>query len=147
MDKPDFTYRTATAPDVDDILTIFAEVAPEVPTLGVVEGTKERVEGWVGTGASSVALDADGKIVGYALAGGDGNGGIDLVYLGVTATARGKGVCSGTVDGLKEHSVPITAAVRHNNTGLMAERFQHLGFEVLEKQKEQTKFRWKPVGQ
>jgi hypothetical protein len=147
MDKPEITYQTATAADVDDILTIFAEVAPEVPTVGVIEGTKEMVQRLAGSGASSVALDADGKIVGYALAGGDGNGGIDLVYLGVTATARGKGVCSGIVDGLKEHGVPITAAVRHNNKGLMAERFQHLGFEVLEKQEEQTKFRWKPDGQ
>ena len=146
MNKPDITYRTATAADVDDILTIFAEVAPEVPTVGVVEGTKERVEGWVGTGASSVALDADGKIVGYALAEGDGEDGT-LVYLGVTGAARGKGVCSGIVAGLKEHGMPITAAVRNNNKSSMAERFERLGFEVLEKQQEQTKFRWKTDGQ
>jgi hypothetical protein len=89
MDKPEITYQTATAADVDDILTIFAEVVPEVPTVGVIEGTKEMVQRLAGSGASSVALDADGKIVGYALAGGDGNGGIDLVYLGVTANILG----------------------------------------------------------
>jgi hypothetical protein len=147
MDKPNITYRTANADDVDDILTIFAEVAPEVPTIGVVEGTKELAAGWVATGASSVALDVDGKVVGYALAEGDGKDGISLVYLGVTGAARGKRVCSGIVAQLKEHGVPITASVRHNNKSSMAERFKRLGFEVLEKQQDQTKFRWQPVRQ
>lgn len=142
MDKPDITYRTAIADDVDDILTIFAEVAHEVPTIGVVEGTKELVAGLVATGASLVALDVDGRIVGYALAEGDGKGGISLIYLGVTGAARGKRICSGIVARLKEHGMPITASVRHNNRSSMAGRFERLGFEVLEKQQDQTKFRW-----
>ncbi|HEV2630831.1 MAG TPA: hypothetical protein VGV41_19580 [Pseudolabrys sp.] len=146
MDKPGIIYRTATAADVDDILTIFGEVAPEVPTIGVVEQTKGLVEGWVATGASLVALDSDGKIVGYALAQGDGKDGIELVYLGVTGTARGKRVCSGIVARLKEHDMPITASVRHDNQSLMAARFERLGFKTLENQQEQTKYRWKPVG-
>jgi hypothetical protein len=146
MDKPEITYRTATAADADDILKVFGEVAPEVPTR-VIEGTKELVERLAASGASSVALDADGKVVGYALAGGDGQGGIDLVYLGVTGAARGKGVCSGIVAGLKDHGVPITAAVRHDNKSSMADRFGHLGFKVLKKQDEQTKFRWQPASQ
>ena len=147
MDKPDITYRTAIADDVDDILAIFAEVAHEVPTIGVVEGTKELVADWVAKGASSVALDVDGKVVGYALAGGDGKGGISLIYLGVTGAARGKRICSGIVARLKEHGMPITASVRHNNKSSMAARFERLGFEVLEKQQDQTKFRWQPVSQ
>jgi hypothetical protein len=147
MDKPGITYRTATAADVDDILTIFAEVAPEVPTIGVVEQTKGLVKGWVATGASLVALDAEGKVVGYALAQGDGKNGIELVYLGVTVAARGKRVCSGIVARLKEQDMPITAAVRHDNKSSMAERFGRLGFEVQEKQEKQNKFRWQPVRQ
>lgn len=147
MDKPEISYRTAVADDVAEILTIFAEVAPEVPTIGVVEGTKGRVEGWVATGASLVALDVDDKIVGYALAEGDGGDGISLVYLGVTGAARGKRICSGIIARLKEHGMPINASVRHNNQGLMAERFERFGFEVLEKQQDQTKYRWKPVNQ
>jgi len=147
MDEPGITYRTATAADVDDILTIFGEVAPEVPTIGVVEQTKGLVEGWVATGASLVALDSDGKVVGYALAKGDGKDGIELVYLGVTGAARGKRVCSGIVARLKEHDMPITASVRHNNKSSMAGRLERLGFKVLEKQQEQTKFRWQPVSQ
>ncbi len=142
MDKPDITYRPANADDVDDILTIFAEVAPEVPTVGVIEGTRGRVEGWVATGDSLVALDANGKVVGYALAYATGEDGIELVYLGVTGAARGKGVCSGIVARLKERGVPITASVRHNNKSSMAERFGRLGFKVLQKQEEQTKFRY-----
>jgi tagatose-1,6-bisphosphate aldolase len=78
MDKPGITYRIAVADDLEDILTIFAEVAPEVPTVGVVETTKELVADWVASGASLVALDADRKVVGYAIARGDGNGGISL---------------------------------------------------------------------
>jgi N-acetylglutamate synthase-like GNAT family acetyltransferase len=144
MDKQDITYRTATAADVDDILTIFGEVAPEVPTK-VRTQTKELVEGWVAMGASLVALDSDGKVVGYALTRDDGKGGIELVYLGVTGAARGKRVCSGIVARLKEHDMPITASVRDDNQSSMAGRFERLGFKVLEKQPEQTKFRWKPV--
>jgi hypothetical protein len=146
MDKR-ITYRTAVADDVDDILAIFAEVAPEVPTRGVIEGTKELVASWVKTGASLVALDADGKVVGYALAEGDGKEGISLVYLGVTGVARGKRICSGIVALLKEHGMPITASVRHNNKSAMAGRFERPGFEVLETQQDQTKFRWQPVSQ
>lgn len=151
MDEPVITYRTAVAADVDGILTVFGEVAPDVPTIGVVEGTeermgtKERVEGWVATGASLVALDAKGKVVGYALAEGDGKDGIELVYLGVTGTARSKGVCSGIVARLKEHGVPITAAVRHDNKSSMAKRFERFEFKVLQKQPDQTKFQWQPA--
>lgn len=145
MHKPDITYRTAIADDADDILTIFAEVAHEVPTVGVIEGTKELVAGCVASGASSVALDVDGRVVGYALAEGDRKGGISLIYLGVTSAARGKRICSRIVARLKEHGMPITASVRHNNKSSMAERFERLGFEILEKQQEQTKFRWQPV--
>jgi hypothetical protein len=141
MDKPDITYRTAIADDEDDILTIFAEVADEVPTIGVKEGTKELVARLVASRASLVALDADGKIVGYALAEPDGKG-LSLFYLGVTGAARDKHVCSGIVARMKEHRLPITASVRHNNKSSMAERFEHLGFKVLEKQQDQTKFRW-----
>jgi ribosomal protein S18 acetylase RimI-like enzyme len=145
MDKPEVTYRTAMADDVADILTIFAEVADEVPTIGVIEGTKELVAGLVATGASSVALDENNKIVGYLLAEGDGKGGISLFYLGVTSAARGKRVCSRIVARLKERGVPITASVRHNNKSAMAERFKRLGFDVLQAQEDQTKFRWEPA--
>src|SRR4029079_2499194 len=110
MDKPEITYLKAIAADVDDILAVFAEVADEVPTVGVVEQTKGLVEDWVATGLSLVALNAKGKVVGYALVRGAGKDGIELLYLGVTGAARGKGVCSGIVARLKERGVPITAA-------------------------------------
>lgn len=68
------------------------------------------------------------------------------MYLGVTGTARDKGVCSGIVARLKEHKTPISASVRHDNKGLMAARFERLGFKVHDKQilENQTKFCWEP---
>lgn len=66
------TYRVAVPGDEAAILNIFAEVAPEVPTA-VRPQTEGIIKELVATGNSWVAIDADDKIVGYALAAMDTN--------------------------------------------------------------------------
>jgi hypothetical protein len=61
------TYRVAVAGDEAGILKVFAEVAPEVPTA-VRPQTEGIIKELVATGDSWVAIDADDKIVEYALA-------------------------------------------------------------------------------
>ena len=139
------TYRLAVAGDEPSILAVFAEVAPEVPTA-VRDGTEGLIERLVATGASLVAIDEAGEVVGYALVEGDGTGGISLVYLGVAKAARGGGVCSTIVSQLKKYGVPIMASVRNDNRSSMAERFKHYGFvehpSILDGE---SKFHWEPT--
>jgi hypothetical protein len=89
------TYRVAVPGDEPAILKIFAEVAPEVPTA-VRPQTEGIIKELVATGDSWVAINADAKIVGYALAAMDTNT-LSLVYLGVSKTARNQRVSSSLI--------------------------------------------------
>jgi hypothetical protein len=137
------TYRAAVPDDEGGILGVFGEVAAEVPTA-VRPQTEAIIHRFVSSGASLVAIDGDGKVIGYALAESDGNGGISLMYLGVAKAARSKRICSSIISQLKKHGMPITASVRHNNKSSMADRFKHLEFTESEVREEETKFRWEP---
>jgi len=57
------TYRVAVSGDEAGILTVFEEVAPEVPTA-VLPQTEGIVQRLVASGQSQVAVDVDGNIVG-----------------------------------------------------------------------------------
>jgi ribosomal protein S18 acetylase RimI-like enzyme len=146
MTQP-LTCRAAIPDDEAGILAVFAEVAPEVPTT-VKEGTKELIARLVATEASLVAVDLHGKVVGYALAEGDGKGGISLIYLGVAKAARNNGISKTIISQLKEHGMPITASVRNDNASSMAERFKRFGFVERESVLEgETKYRWEAPAQ
>ncbi|RXT34529.1 GNAT family N-acetyltransferase [Bradyrhizobium betae] len=142
-----FSYRVAVSGDVDGILNVFAEVAPEVPTRvysdtkGDHTDTKASIEGAVGTGQSWVATDANGTIVGYALANGDDKA-LTLLYLGVSQAARNQHVCSSLVSKLKETSAAINTDVRSNNKSSMVERFEHLEFVKGNINEDRTKLHW-----
>lgn len=142
------TYRVAVPDDEAGILKVFAEVAAEVPTA-VRPQTAGLVHDWVTTGASWVAIDSKGTVVGYALAmpvvikeAVNNVDAISLIYLGVAKAARNQRICSTIVSKLQEKGAPIIAAVRNDNTSLMAERFKRLGFAQVAVGVDETKFRW-----
>jgi hypothetical protein len=81
------TYRPAVSSDEGSILKVFAEVASEVPTA-VRPQTEAYIKRFVGSGQSWVATDAEGKVVGYALAEPHDRETLSLVYLGVSKAAR-----------------------------------------------------------
>ncbi|WP_271593760.1 GNAT family N-acetyltransferase [Bradyrhizobium sp. CCBAU 65884] len=136
----DITCRVAASNDLVGILKVFEEVAPEVPTR-VYPETKGYIDAWVGTGKSWVATDANGTIVGYALAEGDDKA-LSLIYLGVSKAARGQGVCSSLISKLKGARVSINTDVRSDNKSSMVDRFLHFGFVKGNIDKDRTKLHW-----
>lgn len=139
------SYRVAVSGDEDAILKVFEEVAPEVPTV-VNSGTKGIVQDLVASELSWVAVDANSKIVGYALAKPHDQETLSLWYLGVSKAARNQHASSILISKLKEIGAPIITDVRHNNASSMVERFEHLGFVKCADGilgKDQTKLRWK----
>lgn len=135
------TYRAAVSGDEAGILNVFAEVAPEVPTA-VRPQTEGLIKGWVATGVSWVAVDADGSIVGYALAEPYDGKTLSLVYLGVSKAARNHHVSSSLVSKLQEIGAPIITDVRSNNKSSMVERFEQFGFVKGDVNADRTKLRW-----
>ncbi len=82
----------------------------------------------VASGRSRVAVDAEGTIVGYALAEPHDSKTLSLVYLGVAKMARDQHVSSLLTSKLEEVGAPIITDVRSNNQSSMTERFERLGF-------------------
>ena len=136
------TYRVAVPGDQAGILKVFAEVASEVPTA-VRPQTEAYIKRFVASGQSWVAIDADGKVVGYALAEPYDRETLSLVYLGVSKAARGQHVSSALVSKLKESGAPILADVQSDNKSSMVERFEHFGFvKIPTVSTNKTKLRW-----
>jgi N-acetylglutamate synthase-like GNAT family acetyltransferase len=134
-------YRAASSGDVTGILKVFAEVAFEVPT-SVLPQTEGIVQRLVASGQSWVATDADGSIVGYALAEPHDSKTLSLVYLGVSKPARNQHVSSSLISKLQEMGAPIITDVRSNNKSSMVERFEHFGFVKSDANADRTKLRW-----
>jgi acetyltransferase (GNAT) family protein len=135
------TYRVAVSGDEAGILKVFAEVAPEVPTA-VRSGTEDLIQRLVSTGCTWVAVDANGIIIGYALAEPHDSKTLSLVYLGVCKAAQNQHVCSSLISKLQEIGDPIVTDVRSNNKSSMVERFEHFGFVKGDINADRTKLRW-----
>ena len=125
--KKQLAYRVAHSGDEPGILKIFEEVAPEVPTA-VRSGTEELIKRYVKSGQSWVAVDADGGIIGYALAEPHDSKTLSLVYLGVSKAERNQRVSSSLISRLQGIGAPIVTDVRSDNKSSMVERFEHFGF-------------------
>jgi hypothetical protein len=148
MPESKLTYRVAVVDDETDILPVFKEVAPEVPTVAG-PNTEPIIHECVVSGDSWVAVDEAGLVVGFALAKPDRierdrqkNKAVSLRYIGVTGAVRGQGACSDLIEKLKSKGGPLTAEVLHSNKSSMADRFAHYGFDKGEADEKSTKFRW-----
>lgn len=143
--KKQLTYRVADSGDEPGILKIFEEVAPEVPTA-VRCGTEALIQELVAPGQSLVAVDADGEVVGYALAKPQDHETLALYYLGVSKAVRNQHASSALVAKLKEIGVPIVSDVQSDNKSSMLERFEHFGFvKIPTVFMGKTKLCWDPV--
>jgi hypothetical protein len=96
----------------------------------------------VASGQSWVAVDADGNIVGYALAESYDSKTLSLVYMGVSKAARNQHVSSSLISKLQEIGAPMITDVRSNNKSSMVERFEHFGFVKSDVNADRTKLRW-----
>jgi ribosomal protein S18 acetylase RimI-like enzyme len=142
--KKQLTCRVADSGDEPSILKIFEEVAPEVPTA-IRSGTEALIQELVASGQSLVAVDADGELVGYALAKPQDRETLALYYLGISKAARNQHASSALVAKLKEIGAPIVSDVRSDNKSSMLERFEHFGFvKTPTIFTGNTKLRWDP---
>ena len=106
-------YRVAVQDDEPEILVLFKEVAPEIPIPLEEPGTEDRMitEIVQCRGGSWVAVDANGNVVGFALARPDlraNDRATSLKYIGVSGSSRGLGISSKLVKNLKAKGVPLT---------------------------------------
>lgn len=140
------TYRLAVE---DEILALFKEVAPEIPVpLDKPETEENMVTEIVQCrGSTWVAVDANGKVVGFALSRRDNfasDRATALKYIGVAPSSRGLGVSPNLISKLKTNNIPLTASVLSSNTSDMAGRFLKSGFKQIASDTKQKNFRWDP---
>lgn len=145
------TYRVATLGDADGILTILAEVAPEIP-VSLATADEQRlittVTGeCINTEKSRVAVDAGGAIVGVVLARRlpHKGTGLFLEYIGVSKSSRNRRIFIALMDRLKSKDVPLNATVLSGNQSNMLDRLLKIGFTKVQTDDSETKLRWEPA--
>jgi ribosomal protein S18 acetylase RimI-like enzyme len=145
-------YRVANGSDETEILAVLEEVATEIPVI--LDGTErqDRIRTEISqcrqTKRSWVAVDTDGKVVGFALARPDaheGKAAIYLPYVGVSVAFRRSGIFSTLLDQLKAIGVPLIANVLHDNHSGMANILVKNGFTEIDENAKQKKFLWSPA--
>jgi N-acetylglutamate synthase-like GNAT family acetyltransferase len=151
--------RSANDDDHTDILTVLEEVAPEIPTLIDTDDTKEKIKTIIAeccaSAESMVAVDGDGKVVGFVLAKPDRlerflhkNKAISLRYIGVSKDWRERGIFADLMAAYTAKKVPLTASVLAGNQSSMVRRLTDMGFAKVDKDKDsnsrETELRWQP---
>ncbi len=145
-------YRVANGNDETDILAVLGEVTAEIPVRLDGEERQQKIRTEIRqchqTKRSLVAVDADGKVVGFVLARPDaheGKAAIYLPYVGVRTASRRRGIFSTLVEKLKANGVPLIANVLHDNGSGMGDILVRSGFTKVDWNAKQTKFLWSPV--
>jgi hypothetical protein len=147
-----FEYRIATNNDEAGILTVLTEVAPEIPVE--LDGPERQAKIWTEivqcckSGKSLVAVEADGKVVGFILARPDAyenKAAIQMPYGGVTAAFRCRKIFSALVEKLKANGVPLIAHVLHDNKSDMENTLMKRGFTEIDYNAKQKKYLWLPA--
>jgi hypothetical protein len=145
-------YRIAGGDDETDILAVLKEVAAEIPVK--LDGTERQekirmeIKQCQQSTKSWVAVDADGKVIGFALARPDvhdDKAAIYLPYVGVSAASRRSRIFSTLVEKLKANGVPLIANVLHDNHSGMADILAKNGFTNIDSNAKQNKFLWSPA--
>jgi hypothetical protein len=142
-------YRVATLDDDTVVLAVLEEVAPEIPVLLDTQDKKDKICTVIvqcrQSGKSWVAVNGDGKVVGFALAQQYfREGPIALPYIGARTQARRRGIFTTLMERLKASGVPLTASVLHNNRSGMADRLAKIGFTKVGSDDKETKLQWDP---
>lgn len=150
-DDSNVDYRIAVRDDETDILALLEEVAPEIPVSLDGPQRQQAIQEIIircrESGKSWVALDADGKVVGFALVYPDVHEppAISLRYIGVSKDSRQRGIFGVFMGKLKANGAPLTATVLNDNQSGMADRLAKIGFTETETLSNQAKFRWDPT--
>lgn len=152
-----YRHRFATPDDARDIFSVLAEVALEIPvrldTCGRRKAIFSKVKERASLGESLVAIDGDGRVIGFLLVEPDetersfcNNMALHLLYGGVTASWRKQRIFSALIRQVTSRMVPLTATVKAANRSEMATRLTRLGFQNAGPGSfpAETNFRWQP---
>jgi len=152
MTANEFEYRLANGDDETDILAVLEEVAPEIPVRldGPERQAKIRTEitQCHQTRKSWVAVDTEGKVVGFVLARPDAHeskAAIYLPYVGVSTGSRRSRIFSTLIEKLKANGVPLIANVLNDNRSGMADILVKNEFTKIDWNAKQKKFLWSPA--
>ena len=143
-------YRQATNNDQTDIWDVTQEVAPEIPVSLDTPRNQEMMQTliihWAGSGHSWIASKPDGTAVGFVLAKPefDNKGTVSLLYIGVRAESRERGIFKTLMEKLKAKGVPLIASVLHTNKSAMVDRLVKMGFAKVGSDATETKLQWSP---
>jgi hypothetical protein len=150
-------HRVATPDDARGIFSVLAEVAPEIPvridTCGRRKNIFGKVREWTSSGDSLVAIDSDGRVVGFLLVEPDqkerffyNNMALHLPYAGVTTSWRDRKIFSAVIRQVMTRNVPLTATVKAANQSAIATRLLRLGFHEVGPGsfRGDTNFKWQP---
>jgi len=147
-------YRLTVSTDVDGILAVLEEVAPDIPvhlTPKAREIIRSRIGQCCSTEQSCVAVDHAGRVVGFLLGEPDkkerlhhDNQALHLPYSGVTKTWRMQGVFHKLMEQVMSRKVALTATVKRSNRGGMAARLMKIGFAKISSNGQDDQFRWQP---
>jgi hypothetical protein len=156
-EKSQHTYRLADGDDHTAILAVLEEVAPEIPvdlsTPAHLDAMKNIIAECCASGESWVAVDASGTVVGFLLVKADvferaihRNNALSLRYAGVSKSSRQCGVFAVLMENLMSgKSAPINTSVLHANQCAMADLLNKIGFDKVEADAKETRFRWLPA--
>ena len=148
-----FQYRDATSVDVDGIFALMQQIASEIPVSLDLPERQEIMRGIIaeccGSGDSQVAIDADGKLIGFVLAKPDrlerflhNDNTLQLPYIGVSTAKRQRGIFGALMAQMMAKGVPLTAMVLHGNQSSMANRLAKIGFAQTKSNDKQVKFKF-----
>lgn len=151
---PEISCRPAALDDAGEIHALLLRLAPEMPllvdTLEREEALYALVRNCARSGESWVAVDAGGRIVGFALAEPNRLGRhyaegevLELHHAGVAAEVRGQGIFRRLIGEMQSRLVPVTTTVPAQNRSGVAQRLHHLGFRQAGGE---DRLRWEPGG-
>lgn len=151
---PETFCRPAALDDSGEIHALLLRLAPEIPllvdTLEREEALYALVRNCARSGASWVAVEAGGRIIGFALAEPNQLGRhyaeqevLDLRYAGVLPECRSRGIFTRLIGEILARLVPVTATLPAQNRSGIAERLHRLGFRQAG---EEHRLRWQPGG-
>ena len=148
----EINYRLAGRDDETHILAVLEEVATEIPVrldgAEMQEKIRTEITQCHKTRKSWVAVDTDGKVVGFVLTRPDaheGKAAIYMPYTGVSAGSRRRGIFSTLVEKLKANGVRLLANVLHDNSSGMENILAKNGFTKIDFDAKQKKFLWLPA--
>jgi GNAT superfamily N-acetyltransferase len=152
---PEIAYRRAELAEAAEIFDAVKELAPEIPllldTLEREEALYAATRSCARSGESWLAVDAAGRIVGFALVEPSQlrrhyaeHEVLELRYAGVVPAHRNQGIFGNLLGRVLERMLPVAITVSPANQSPIARRLAASGFRKTASPAGVQQFRWEP---